>query len=192
MMKKIVIAFIVLLCTSCSFNKASNRAYYLLNVKTESFNDKQQRSQLIWVDTITVSDFLNQQGIVYQTSDLTYNVAKQNTWLTPLDIQLADIITNVLLQEFPSTLVSSRRLITPKATIDVQIDGFHGRYDGKVIVKGKWLASFNRRDNAFYTQDFEYAIDQPEEGYDSLIETLSSTFQQEIERFAANLKNKMK
>lgn len=194
MMKKGLIIAVVMLSASCSISKVSEKEFYLLDVKTTAQQNQtspQQRSGLIWVNTVDVSDFLSQQGLVYQTSDNQYNVAQQNVWLTPLNQQFIDIISTVFSQQFPSTLVSLRRVTSPNVEITLKIDGFHGRYDGKVVVKGKWFAILNGKKETFYTQDFDYLVDLPQDGYDTLVEVLSKTFQQEVVRFADQLKTKM-
>lgn len=77
--------------------------------------------------------------MVYQTTDVQYVIANNNLWASPLDQQLRTTLVANLSQQLPGWVVSSQPLGSEQDTLNVAVNGFHGRYDGRVIVSGEWL-----------------------------------------------------
>src|SRR5699024_6352247 len=102
-------------------------------------------------------------------------------WLTPLDKQLQHKIIAVLTDRLPNTLVSTEQIRQPSVVIRAIIDGFHGRYDGHVIVAGRWIIE---QDGKVTTKSFEHVVTQKEDGYEALVRALSEVWQEEIKQLA--------
>jgi uncharacterized lipoprotein YmbA len=84
-------------------------------------------------------DYLAGNGVVYQTSDVQYVIANNNLWASPLDQQLRTTLVANLSNQLPGWVVASQPLGSEQDTLNVTVNGFHGRYDGRVIVSGEWL-----------------------------------------------------
>lgn len=184
MMKwKILVA--ILFISACSGQPLKH--YYQLPslaVDTPSAKPFSTENQL-YVGLVTVADYLNGAGVVYQTSDVQYVMAENHLWAGALEQQLQQTLVENLDHLLPTWLVSSQPLGDPKAVaLSVRVTAFHGRYDGRVVVRGEWV--LNRRDH-YIKQPFALLMLQPEEGYESLIRTLSSAWQQEARAIATKL-----
>ncbi len=52
----------------------------------------QAGNRLLWVEQVSVPDYLAGNGVVYQTSDVQYVIANNNLWASPLDQQLRNTL----------------------------------------------------------------------------------------------------
>ena len=97
----------------------------------------------LWLEHVSVADYLAQSGVVYQTNDVQYVIAQNNLWASPLDQQLQQTLVTNLSSALPGWVVSSQPMSSDQDVLNVTISGFHGRFDGKAIVRGEWV--LNRR-----------------------------------------------
>lgn len=183
-MKKWLIAFAALALASCSSN--NGKIYYQLPANTQPTHQvmSQGDRHLLWIDQITLTDFLSATGMVYQTSDVQYVIATNNLWASPLDQQLRNTLTANLSQALPGWIVASQPLGHEQSTLSVNVTGFHGHYDGKVIVSGEWLL---KQQDEIITRPFRIELDQQADGYDAMVKTLAQAWQQEAQSIAAEL-----
>ncbi len=50
----------------------------------------------LWLEHISVADYLAQNSVVYQTNDVRYLIAQKNLWASPLDQQMQQtMVTNL-------------------------------------------------------------------------------------------------
>lgn len=98
-----------------------------------------QGSRLLWVEQVAAPDYLAGNGVVYQTSDVQYVIANNNLWASPLDQQLRNTLVANLSSQLPC--LGSRLAASGKHqdTLNVNVTGFHGRYDGAVVISGECL-----------------------------------------------------
>ena len=142
--------------------------------------------RLLWVDQVTVPDFLAGNGVAYQTSDVKYVIAKQHLWASPLDQQLRDTLVANLAGALPGWVVSARPLGHDQDVISVTISGFHGRYDGHVVVKGDWLLNHQ---GTYIKQPFSVVLPQQGDGYGPMVKTLGDAWRQEAMSMASSIRN---
>jgi len=171
MIKPILFAGAILLMAGCSSSGVTKSHYQLPSMvttngaKTAIVNE--QQIQLIGV---TVADYLNGNGIVYQTNDVQFVMATQNLWGSSLQQQLSNALSENLNTQLPNWLIANRMMIEGNKTLQVNVTGFHGRYDGKVVIKGEWALSANGK---LFTRTFDLLLDQKEDGYDGLVRALA-------------------
>lgn len=60
---------------------------------------------LLWVEQVSVPDYLAGNGVVYQTTDVQYVIASQNLWASPLDQQLRNTLVTNLSATLPGWVV---------------------------------------------------------------------------------------
>src|SRR5690606_30153492 len=110
--------------------------YYQLPTPHQNTAQRQHgpASRLLWVEQVSVPDYLAGNGVVYQTSEVKYAIGTQNLWASPLDQQLRTTLVANLSQQLPGWVVASTPLGNEQDTLNVSVTGFHGRYDGRVIV----------------------------------------------------------
>lgn len=143
----------------------------------------------LWVERVAVPDYLAGNGVVYQTSDVKYVIAANNLWASPLDQQLQQTLVTNLSNALPGRLISAAPLGEQHDTLNVNVTGFHGRYDGQVVISGSWTLEHNGR---IMRQPFNLTLPQQEDGYDVMVRTLAQGWQQEAQRMAmafSSLKN---
>jgi uncharacterized lipoprotein YmbA len=138
----------------------------------------------LWVERVSVPDYLAGNGVVYQTSDVKYVIAANNLWASPLDQQLLQTLVTNLSNALPGRLVSAAPLGEQHDTLNVNVTGFHGRYDGQVVISGSWTLEHNGQ---ITRQNFALTLPQREDGYDAMVRTLAQGWQQEADRMALAL-----
>ncbi|MBP1524076.1 membrane integrity-associated transporter subunit PqiC [Salmonella enterica subsp. enterica serovar Worthington] len=144
----------------------------------------QAGNRLLWVEQVSVPDYLAGNGVVYQTSDVQYVIANNNLWASPLDQQLR----NTLVANLSARLRLGRRFPAVgnhPDTLNVTVTGFHGRYDGKVIVSGEWLLNHNGQ---LIKRPFHIEASQQKDGYDEMVKVLASAWSQEAAAIADEIK----
>lgn len=138
----------------------------------------------LWVKPVSVADFLAGNSVIYQISDVRYMMAAQHLWGSPLDQQLQQTLISNLNATLPRWMVSASPLGEHYDTLNVNINGFHGRYDGSVIISGEWVLQHH---NQLIKRSFFITLKQNQDGYDALIKTLAKGWQQEAQCIADHL-----
>lgn len=173
MMKWIPLA-LILAVTACS-STPETRYYQLPVAGSNTVVSSQTFSRPIWVEAVSIPDYLAGNGVVYQSNDVQYVIAANNRWASPLDQQLQQTLVSNLSRELPGAVVSSSPLGQQHDTLNVTVTGFHGRYDGRAVISGVWMLQHEGR---IEKRAFMLALPQSEDGYDSLVRTLSQGWQQ--------------
>ncbi|WP_337264033.1 MULTISPECIES: membrane integrity-associated transporter subunit PqiC [unclassified Serratia (in: enterobacteria)] len=180
MMKWIPVA-LALLLSACS-GTPSKTYYQLPALGATTQVSEAPASRQLWLEHVSVADFLAQSGVVYQTNDVQYVIAQNNLWASPLDQQLQQTLVSNLSGALPGWVVSSQPMSSDQDVLNVTISGFHGRYDGKAIIRGEWVLNHQGQ---LIKRPFNLELKQEEDGYDALIRTLAQGWQQEALAIAA-------
>ncbi|HDG1681146.1 TPA: membrane integrity-associated transporter subunit PqiC [Kluyvera ascorbata] len=182
-MKKWIVLAAVCLLAACS--STENKTYYQLPQATGTVQNSASYSQrLLWVEQVNIPDFLAGSGVVYQTSDVQYVIASNNLWASPLDQQLRTTLVANLSNQLPGWVVSSQPLGSDQDTLNVSVNGFHGRYDGKVIVSGEWLLNHQGQ---LTKRPFHIELAQQQDGYDAMVKVLAQAWSQEATSIAQTI-----
>ncbi|ELY3746273.1 membrane integrity-associated transporter subunit PqiC [Cronobacter sakazakii] len=180
-MKKWLPFVAVALLSACSTTQETT--WYQLPASTAPVTRSapMDSQHLLWVEQVSVPDYLAGNGVVYQTTDVQYVIASQNLWASPLDQQLRNTLVTNLSATLPGWVVSAQPLGAEQDTLNVNVTGFHGRYDGRVIVSGEWLLKHKGRliKRPFYTE-----LKQQQDGYDAMVKTLAQAWQQQAKTIA--------
>lgn len=184
-MKKWLVVIMAFWLASCS-SGGENKSYYQLPIAQSGVQSTASRgNRLLWVEQVSVPDYLAGNGVVYQTSDVQYVIANNNLWASPLDQQLR----NTLVANLSARLLAGSSLPSrwepPEDTLNVTVTGFHGRYDGKVIVSGEWLLNHNGQ---LIKRPFHIEASQQKDGYDEMVKVLASAWSQEAAAIADEIK----
>ncbi|CND88993.1 membrane integrity-associated transporter subunit PqiC [Yersinia nurmii] len=184
-MMKWMMVLMALLLSACS--SSTSKTYYqlpALGTPVAVSSDTQGVTRQLWLEHVSVADYLAASGVVYQTNDVQYVIANNNLWASPLDQQLQQTLVTNLSSALPGWLVSAQPLDSDQAVLNVTVTGFHGRFDGKAIVKGVWVVKYQGK---LIKQPFDLEVKQSEDGYDALIRTLAQGWQQEAQNIATQL-----
>lgn len=183
-MKKWIVLAAACLLAACS--STETKTYYQLPLATGAVQNSASPSQrMLWVEQVNIPDFLAGNGVVYQTSDVQYVIASNNLWASPLDQQLRTTLVSSLSNQLPGRVVSSQPLGSDQDILNVSVTGFHGRYDGKVVVSGEWL--FNHQ-GQLTKRPFHIELPQQQDGYDAMVKTLAQAWSQEAAAIAQVVK----
>lgn len=171
----------------CSSSEPNKNYFQLANNLTNKPSQSAQvTKQFIWIESINVASFLNKLGIVLQTENIKYVTATNNLWVSSLSQQLEDRLVQDLTLFLPNYLVSNQPIMTPSAKVKLFIDGFHGSYTGDAVVKGRWVITNSK--NEIVTKFFDRRVPLANNGYDALVNALSTAWQDEELDFANTLK----
>ncbi|MGU9867888.1 membrane integrity-associated transporter subunit PqiC [Kluyvera ascorbata] len=182
-MKKWLVLVAACLLAACS--STENKTYYQLPQATGTVQNSASANQrLLWVEQVSIPDFLAGSGVVYQTSDVQYVIASNNLWASPLDQQLRTTLVANLSNQLPGWVVSSQPLGSDQDTLNVSVNGFHGRYDGKVIVSGEWLLNHQGQ---LTKRPFHIELAQQQDGYDAMVKVLAQAWSQEATSIAQTI-----
>lgn len=183
-MKKWLVLAAACLLAACS--SGENKTYYQLPLATGVVqNTSATTNQLmLWVEQVSIPDFLAGNGVVYQTSDVQYVIASNNLWASPLDQQLRTTLVSNLSNQLPGWVVSSQPLASTQDTLNVSVTGFHGRYDGKVVVSGEWLLNHQGQ---LTKRPFHIEMAQQQDGYDAMVKVLAQAWSQEAASIAQTI-----
>ncbi|MEM6159788.1 membrane integrity-associated transporter subunit PqiC [Erwinia sp. P6884] len=177
MMRWIPVA-LALIVSGCSSTIETH--YYQLpsasNAAAATSNSADTLRPAVWVEHVSVPDYLAGNGVVYQSSDVQYVIAANNLWASPLDQQLQQTLVANLSEALPGWLVSSMPLGEQQDKLNVNVTHFHGRYDGQVVIGGDWVLE---HDGKITKRPFSLTLPQSEDGYGALVRTLAKGWQQE-------------
>ncbi|QIU88210.1 membrane integrity-associated transporter subunit PqiC [Yokenella regensburgei] len=180
-MKKGLIFMLALALTACS-SSVENKTYYQLPLtQSGAQSATSQGNRLLWVEQVSIPDFLAGNGVAYQTSDVQYTIANNNLWASPLDQQLRTTLVANLSSQLPGWVVASQPLGSSQDTLNVSVTGFHGRYDGRVIVSGEWLLNHQGQ---LIKRPFYIELKQNKDGYDEMVKVLGQAWSQEASAIA--------
>lgn len=184
-MKKWLPLIAILALSACS-SSDDGKTYYQLPQSSQPAVQavSQSGTHLLWVEQVAVPDYLAGSGVVYQTSDVQYVIATSNLWASPLDQQLRNTLVSNLSGALPGWVVASQPLGGDQDTLNVNVTGFHGRYNGKVIVSGEWLL---KHQGQLIKRPFHLELKQQADGYDAMVKTLAQAWQQEAQSIAGEL-----
>lgn len=187
-MKKIWIMLSIWLLVGCSSSLPQKNYYLLSNASPEAGKSVsiENVGQFIWIAPVNMANFLNKEGLVYQTDPYQYVTASNNLWAAPLVSQLQDLVVSELSGLLPQRLVSASPITTPTTTIKLFIEGFHGNYQGDVVIEGYWLIIGEKGQTQ--RKNFSYHLPQTSDGYDAMVKTLSQGWYNEVQ----DLVNKVK
>ena len=184
-MKKWLVTIAALWLAGCSSGEINKNYYQLPVVQCGTQSTASQGNRLLWVEQVTVPDYLAGNGVVYQTSDVKYVIANNNLWASPLDQQLRNTLVANLSTQLPGWVVASQPLGSAQDTLNVTVTEFNGRYDGKVIVSGEWLLNHQGQ---LIKRPFRLEGVQTQDGYDEMVKVLASVWSQEAASIAQEIK----
>ena len=182
--KSNALVFAVCVLTAFSSGGESKTYYQLPVAKSGAQSAVNQSKNLLWVEQVSIPDYLAGNGVVYQTTDVQYVIANNNLWASPLDQQLRTTLVANLSNQLPGWVVASQPLGSEQDMLNVSVSGFHGRYDGRVIVSGEWLL---KHQGQLIKRPFNIEFKQQQDGYDAMVKTLAQAWSQEATAIASEL-----
>jgi uncharacterized lipoprotein YmbA len=187
---------LVLLCgalamTGCA-SSSNAPAMFLLDQHrpTEPQAPANEDSVLV-VEPVRISPYLDESGIVYQTTAHRVAIANNNRWAAPLAGQLRDALESELAAALPGIRVQQRSDADRAGLrLATRVDAFMGHYDGHAHIAGHWQL-MDADGATLLREPFQRRVALEEDGYDALVESLSSGWRANARELAPRIRTAM-
>lgn len=153
---------------------------YLLGVTEVPDAPPEDTVHRLRIAPLRLAPFLRSDGIVMQTSEVTIHQGRHHLWAEDLAIQLRRHLRQGLAGKLPRVRVLDASDPAPSAAplrrLEVEVDGFHGRYDGVAVVTGQWWL---RDGEGRVLAARRFSVERPLEadGYQALVKSLAGAWQ---------------
>jgi uncharacterized lipoprotein YmbA len=156
-----------LLLTGCAGSPTVEDHDYLIRPQQLMVSSGSRSAVLL--KPVAVAPYLDQKGIVLQTSGSEVQVAKHHRWAEPLDESVGRYL-QVSIANQAEIAVESAPLTTveEEATVTVRINQMHGTESGRVRLVADWKV--DRADKESMLFYFDESVTQSVDGYPALVE----------------------
>lgn len=140
------------------------------------------------VSSVRLADYLDGQGVVYQTSDIEVNEAQANLWADSLSAQLTRSLQRTLSERLRDHRVLGETLAGDRADTGVRVtlSQFQGRYDGMAVLAGQYQLR-DAGGSLLSQRHFELQRPLEDDGYPALVRTLSQGWESVGEQIATEI-----
>lgn len=139
------------------------------------------------IGPVEVASYLDQEGIVMQTSDIELNAANQNLWAEALGQQLTRRLRQSLAANLPDIVVLNTAHSEAGAQrLTLSVDQFQGRYDGQAVASGEW--QLHDGNDLVAQRHFEVAQPLSDDGYPALVRTLGDVWNDVARQIAEDIR----
>lgn len=188
-----MLVFAAMTLAGCAAQSTTATRYTLPETASQSpsttsrFSATSQQRQLA-VTPVEVSSYLDQEGIVMQTSDIELTAANQNLWAEELGQQLTRRLRQSLTDALPGvTVLSAAQSDAGAPRLTLNVEQFQGRYDGQAVASGEWQLHAGNR----LVAQHHFDVTQPlsDDGYPALVRTLGSVWEEVAQQVAAGVRS---
>ncbi|MCO6442250.1 MAG: membrane integrity-associated transporter subunit PqiC [Nitrococcus mobilis] len=152
---------------------------YLLGFTSQSAAPAVSSEHRLWIALPRLAPFLRSDGIVMQINDVAIHQGRDHLWAEDLAIQLRRSLREELARKLPRVQVlddsESAATGEPPHRLEVDVDGFQGRYDGVAVVVGQWRLR-DGTGRLLAARQFSVERPLPADGYQALVESLAAAW----------------
>ncbi|HIF50821.1 MAG TPA: hypothetical protein EYQ42_04720 [Thiotrichaceae bacterium] len=154
----------------CASNPIQAELYLLRSDITSNVSTEIDTTK-IRLNTVKVASYIDQSGLVLQTTDGQVNVARYHRWAEPLKYGLTSYLAKGISLSSGKYVHISRLSSdkSQKTKIDVFIDQMHGTADGKAALSATWTITVENKGAKSYK--FSNIKELNENGYPALVES---------------------
>lgn len=134
--------------------------------------------------------FLDVDGLVLQLDDITLNEANHHLWAEPLGLQLERGLRARLAARLPDTRIMQDDADSRQggsATLRLEVDRFHGRFDGRAVAGGQWQLR-DGEGELLAMVPFAVEVELARDGYPALVRALGRGWDRVADEIAADIK----
>lgn len=135
-------------------------------------------------NSLVVADYIDQPGLVLETSPGEVHVARNHRWAEPLRRSLRSVLSREVSQALGQDVLFISTGPPPMG-IDVHIDQLHGSHDGDAVLVAHW--SVSNPDQALQVWRFSRRRPLPGDGYPTLVEQQKILLQELAQEIARSL-----
>ncbi|EIV8507102.1 membrane integrity-associated transporter subunit PqiC [Vibrio parahaemolyticus] len=177
--------------TGCSSAPEATGALYLLpksETKTSNQMSVTERPLLV-IRPAQLASYLNDNSIVYRTSDTQIFQAKRHQWAQSISEQITQRVVAELRQKQSDYWpVEMNNLLdqSGESKLQLTLNKFNGSYQGNAEIEGEWLL-IDASGNVVRSSQVKILMPLQDEGYDALVDALSAGLNQLTDDMAAQL-----
>ncbi|EOK5710736.1 PqiC family protein [Vibrio parahaemolyticus] len=177
--------------TGCSSAPETTGALYLLpkaETKTSNQMSVAERPLLV-IRPAQLASYLNDNSIVYRTSDTQIVQAKRHQWAQSISEQITQRVVAELRQKQSDYWpVEMNNLLdqSGESKLQLTLNKFNGSYQGNAEIEGEWLL-IEASGNIVRSSQIKILMPLQDEGYDALVDALSAGLNQLTDDIAAQL-----
>jgi uncharacterized lipoprotein YmbA len=177
------------LLLSCS-GATPPRAQYLLRAETETHSARAQAPIRVGLGRVALAPYLNQTGIVVQTTDGQVRVARQHHWAEPLDAGLRSFLR----ADISNTLGFDVNAGRPDGagwdyTIEVYVDRLHGTMNGTAVLDASYRIAPRDTNGAAIEYRFSRTTTLARQGYPGLVDAEAGLVRQLAAAIAESIRS---
>lgn len=173
MYRIIFVSVFALFISACSSTASFNRYLITSDVQNYDLDNKYDVS-------LSMATHLDCNGIVMQTSDVSFVEAINNKWAEPISIQISAIIEDRLIQE----------QLSDKLKYKFYISKFNGRTDGTVHTSIQ--ISIDKQKKHIFDYKRVISREMSGDGYESLVNDLRMDLEVLLDDFISKFKKEVK
>lgn len=171
----------------CASQQVAQNRYYIFPVN-EPVRAVQSNAVKLLVRA-ELSEYLNNKGLVYRTSEIQVIQANHSLWAQSIKQQVTQRIINDLQTKQDSYWpIQANSLVNMAGSqqLVVSLQRFNGVYTGVAEIAGKWLL-LDQGGNILRDQPFHIEVPLGQDGYDAMISALSQGMDQLAEQITERL-----
>ncbi|SDN91701.1 PqiC family protein [Vreelandella arcis] len=185
--KLVVMLLLPLLLSACASNTPSASRYVLPGGQLSSPPSVPEGT--LEVTKPRLPHYLDVEGIVMQTDDITLREANDHQWAEALGRQLEHGLRARLSNALPSwRIVHDASGDAGALTLRLEVDKFQGRHDGLAIASGQWQL-LNQQGDVLAMETFDADTPLEEDGYPALVRALGKSWDTVGEQISQAIKN---
>ncbi|MYL24603.1 hypothetical protein GLV89_12530 [Halomonas alkaliantarctica] len=163
-----------LLLSACAGSVSPSTRYVLPSTQTPS--SPQTPKAELSISAVRLAHYLDVEGIIMQLDDIEMREAREHQWAEGLNRQLARNLRNDLAAILDEVqVVSSNAGSEDALTLRLDVDEFHGRYDGYAVVSGQWQLR-DGQNKLLHLDRFQVQTALETDGYPALVRALSQSW----------------
>lgn len=183
----VLMSLALVLLSGCAGAPVTPEHRYLLGFPEMPAATATDTEQRLRITPLRLAAFLRSDGIVMQTSAVAIHQGRDHLWAEGLATQLRRNLRDVLAAKLPDVRVLEDSAPVPPGAplhrLEVEVTGFHGRYDGVAVVVGQWWLR-DRDGRLLGTRRFSIERPLAADGYQALVETLAQAWRSVAEAIA--------
>ena len=174
--------------TGCAAQSTPTNRYTLPQTDSpQQASEPSPQAATLAVGPVEVASYLDQEGIVMQTSDIELNAANQNLWAESLGQQLTRRLRQSLAADLPNVVVqNTSRSEAGTQRLTLSVDQFQGRYDGQAVASGEW--QLHEGNELLAQRHFEVSQPLSDDGYPALVRTLGAVWNEVARQIAEDFR----
>jgi uncharacterized lipoprotein YmbA len=181
---RILIMAVALLLGACSSQPAEPTRYYLLRTPVAVESGQQEAEPAYALGRVEVATYIDQSGLVQETSGGEIHLARHHQWAEPLRVSLRRFLATGIGAELgqPVALMTTSLEV---GRVDVTIDQLHGNSRGEAVLVAFWEVT--SVDGAVSSHQFSEIRALSRDGYAALVEAEQALLQQLARRIGQSI-----